>query len=411
MIDVVARDASTKTKLVRATLHLAAVAPSGGLSSRALAEEAHVSASAVNYAFGSLQNLLDEAKRYADDQISIFWADRINDLSLADLGAHDLAPLVFSINRQLVTEHPGAHALFWMDMINAARSGHGPVFSKSVQAEHRYWTKALAQSGLAHLHPSNLQAFGLALRCSYRLFELAEGFDPWAQALVNQLCRRLIGEHPIIEIDSLFRQRSEQAAQLSNGGAPPQHETASLIVQTTVNTILDAGVEAATFREIARRAGLSVSSVQHFFGSRKTYLAAAYQAIYAVARDRAIADVPAPHSLSIDDLSHFFARENPTSPILPHREFAAMQELMLTASFDRETRALAHGFLARTGQTSMQLLQSLKHARGVIGRLDAQILSLTLSHLVTLEVIGEVSTASSENLESLVRNFLTALFE
>ncbi|MEO0815823.1 MAG: TetR/AcrR family transcriptional regulator [Pseudomonadota bacterium] len=405
-------DGKTAAKLVQAVYAASAEARALSLSSRTVAGSAGVSASAINYTFGSLAELIDEARRQADRAAADFWNNQRKTLEIQGAQTADIAPLVFITTRQLISEHPGGQALFWKDVIESARLDKTTRFGAGFEAEHLYWDALLRRSGLHRLKAAIVQALSLALRFGYQVFQSPGAFDTWALALVNRFTVRVSGMTPETGTDSAVRAHAEQVAGLDMAPLDvSNHETARLILGTTVKTVLEAGADAATFREIARRSGLSVSSVQHFFGSRQAYLTAAFRTIFASAKDRAIKSVPEPRSLTIAELSAYFEREHPQTPLLPHSEFAAIQGLMLSAAQAPETLTLAQGLLARTGQTSLQLLNALKSPRGKISRLDAQLLSLILTHLVTLEITGRVPTKDGEGLDNLAKNLLAALFE
>ena len=87
-----------------------------------------------------------------------------------------------------------------------------------------------------------------------------------------------------------------------------------------------------------------------------------------------------------------------------------MQGLILSACHDDETRILAEGLLARTGQTSLHLLHALARPRGEISRLDAQIFSLIMTHLVTLQICGQIRPPETGALDELVHELLKAAF-
>jgi len=398
---------TTAQKLVRAVSITAARNGMGGLSSRALADEAGVSASAINYTFGSIDQLLDAAHRQADTLFCAHW-DRER-AALGDLqhSAADLGATLFLASRRLAIRYRGEQALFWARVIKAARLGDTAPFSEGLSSEHAHWRDVLDWAGLAGVDAALAQSFSLALRFAYHACGQPERFDPWAMVLAQRLAARLCGQAPTTAEDSAYRQRAESRASLSDEASVQRHDTARQIIETAVETILEGGAELATFREIAKRSGLSVSSVQHFFGSRRAYLVAAFQAIYARVRDRAVGDTPPQRSLSASQLSAYLADQNPT---LHHREFAAMQGLMLSACHDDETRILAEGLLARTGQTSLHLLHALARPRGEISRLDAQIFSLIMTHLVTLEICGQIRPPETRALDELVHELLKAAF-
>lgn len=411
MTTALAEPGTTAQKLLNAVSVTAARQGVAGLSSRSVADAAGVSASAVNYTFGCLDKLLELASGEADARAVDFWLQEQSDLATLQLHAGDLGPALFVATRRMVERLPGEQALFWADIVKAARVCAPTSMHAGLEAERRYWSELLDRSGLEHVDPALVQAFSLALRFAYQVFAAPGRFDPWALALVQRFSSRLSGRAHLAAGESAYRERAERLANLSEVTSVPRHQTARQILDAAVQTILERGAEAATFREIARRAGLSVSSVQHFFGSRRTYLIAAFQSIYAAARDRAITDVPPAGSLTARELSHHLASESPDTAMFSARDFAAMQGLMLSAAYDPDTRVLAEGLLARTGQTSFQLLQALTRPRGQICRLDAQILSMVMTHLVTLQIAGQIPQPPANGLKGLARHLLESLFE
>ncbi len=82
---------------------------------------------------------------------------------------------------------------------------------------------------------------------------------------------------------------------------------------------------------------------------------------------------------------------------------------MVAASLDPQASGVARGMFAQSGTTSEGVLRALKCPRAAFGRLDAQIFSLTMNHLRTLEVgsgLGEVELDRKVGI-----NLLTEFFE
>ena len=151
-------------------------------------------------------------------------------------------------------------------MIKAARLGETAPFAEGLYSEHAYWRDVFDRAGLAAVDAALAQSFSLALRFAYHACGQPERFDPWAMVLAQRLAARLCGEAPPTAEDSAYRQQAESRASLSDEARMKRHETAQQIIETAIETILEGGAELAKFREIANRSGLSVSSVQHFFG-------------------------------------------------------------------------------------------------------------------------------------------------
>lgn len=377
---------STPERLLQAAMEIAAARGASAIASRWLAEQAGVSPSAVNYAFGSLEGLVAEARRRGDSERAAYWAGTGRTLAGLDASPPDFGPALFSALRGAAATAPGPEALFWGDVIEAARVGRPVTDIEAVAAERACWDGLLAACGLAPSLGGLVQAFALGVRLAYRVFERPEAFDPWALALVLRFAERLTGGPCDAPLDSALRARAEARANRQEGVPVADHETARLIVRTTVDIVLAQGAEAATHRAISQRAGLSVSSVQHFFGGRRDYLLAAFQAIYQSARERAVPVMLAPGSLTAENLVAGLQSAPNGASEETRREFAAMNGLLLSAAADEATRPIAEGLVARTGQTSVHLLNALAARRGRIGRLDGQIVSMTLSHVATLDL-------------------------
>ncbi|MEL6661794.1 MAG: TetR/AcrR family transcriptional regulator [Pseudomonadota bacterium] len=397
----------TAERLILAVKRLAEDRSIAALSTRAIAEEAEVAPSAVNYSFGSFEGLIAAARADADASRRGDWRRRAVGLAGLCCEACDLGPMLFSTTRDVAVGQIGEEALFWDGVVQAARQSSTVAESNGVQAERLFWADVISACDLGWVPPEFLHAFSLALRFGYLVMRDADRFDPWAMALTNRFAERVTGGACDDAVDSAHRRRTEDVANLEDAAAIPEHDTARHILETTKRTILDDGADAATFREIARRSELSVSSVQHFFGSRKAYLAAAFTAIYENVRDRAVPDFTFERRLSASELAKRIEGGRPLSSALPQREYAAMQGVMLYASRDSELRTLSEGLFARAGQTSFQLLQALQKPRGPIGRLDAQLFSLIATHLTTLDLAsaprGDTQGASGSQTERLLQ--------
>ena len=401
---------TTSERLIAAVKTLATDRDVTGISSRALAEYAGVSASAINYTFGSLDHLIASAIDDAHITRAKAWRDSTSGLSELDCHPNDLGMVLYAGTREFAVAKAGDEALFWADTIRRARLNDKSTPTPGIMEELNHWAELLRLCGLETIEPALLCAFSLALRFAYRTFDNPNRFDPWAMALTQRFTDRLTGQNCNQPIDSAYRKLAEKRANLWNGAREAPHETAQLIMRTTTQIILENGAESATFREIAAKAGLSVSSVQHFFGSRNECLNAAYHSIYEAARERALSQVPKTQSLNIDDLLKLQTGQNDEDLLLMCRQFAAMSGLTLSASYNQDTRVLAEGLIARAGQTSLSLLCALLEPRGQIGRLDAQLFSLIASQFITLNIHGSFAERGIENISELNAKMLRTLF-
>ena len=390
--------------LVSAALEIAQLHGVAGISARSLADKAGVSASSVNYHFGSLEQLLQSVSVEADALRAAYWGQLLDSLETLSPSAFDFVPFVFSAIRSAITDHSGAEAVFWNDVLRAARTDQVCDCKLGIQEEGRFWQSLLAKCGLENVNAHVLHSFALALRFGYLIYRSPAQFDPWALALITQFGARAMGKGQ--PTDSAVRARAELALAGMQTQERPGHPTADSILSATVEILLREGAEIVTHRSVAKRAEISVSSVQHFFGTRSALLEAAYQEVLRQTLEKKLPEPPKPGTLSSDEI---FSADKERKQTSIHREFAAIQGVMLSVSFDPQASNIAQGMLARAGANSENVLRALRKPRGPFGRLDGQIFSLTMSHLRALEVSSGAEPGGLDRIVGL--NMLTEFFE
>jgi AcrR family transcriptional regulator len=390
--------------LIDAALGIAADTGVSAIAARSLGERAGMSASSVNYHFGSLGSLLETVSHRADLMRAAMWQDQLRELQTLTLRPSDFAPLAFSSIRQAISHNAGEEAFFWNDVLVAARTGSMISRRQAILEEASFWKTLLGACGIENIHLETLHCFALAVRLGYVVYHDLSAFDPWAFSLVTQFGARALGGGA--PTDSAIRARAEQSITAYDEAVAPKHPTAEAILMSTIDLLIQDGAEAITHRNVAKKAGLSVSSVQHFFGGRSSLLEAAFHEVLRQTLQQKLPEPPKEQSLSSKDAFQAGSGLKPESVL---REFAASQGLMLAASADLHTREIARGMFARSGANSRFILQALKSPRGAFGRLDAQIFSLTMNHVRTLSVCLE---SEPELLDVKVgRNLLAELFE
>lgn len=382
--------------LIRSTLQLAAADGAGALSSRAIGEHAGISPSAVNYRFGSLAGLIAAANTHVDHSRALAWQESCRKLEGLSLCPEDFGPAAFSALRDRIARLRGEESLFWHEAVGCCRKDGVPANTSGFAAEALFWETLLERCGMARVPPGVIQCFALAVRFAWMAFETPEEFDPWALALVMRFAERARGDAPKSDADCAWRQHAQAGAEFGQAALVPDHDTARRVVAAAIELIMSEGAPAVTHRSTAAKAGLSVSSVQHFFGSRQALLLAAYRSIYDTARHRALrSDMPV-GTLKPDALFKTLTAGRSNDPKQQKADFAAMHGLILSASETCGMRQIAKGLLARTGDTSMDILRALKDPRGKISRLDGQILSMTLSQTTILELFPKTGASAHE---------------
>jgi|GEM_PF-2915094 len=397
--------------LIGAVIGLASEQKLSTLSARTLGERAGVAASAVNYRYGSLAALIDAARHEADTICAAYWADQARRLEDLPLAEGDFAPLAFTTIQSIIRLHRGEERLLWQSRIEAARAGEMSGLFASATAERQFWGSLLEGCGMTSLLPGTLQSFASAIRFAYLAFPELSAFDSWALALLQRFTDRSQAR-AVSDTDSAVRLAAETAARHAESDTVPDHDTARRILGAAAALVMEQGAEAATHRAVAARAELSVSSVQHFFGTRRSILLAAFRAIYEQTRARTVPELPGNATLSPDQLLGLLDARLDTSPGDIRREFAAMNGLILSASEDEDSRVIAHGLIARQGAASMQLLAALRNFRGTPSRLDAQILSMVMSHHVWCDTPDDASSEGGKDSKDndVGRNLIECLF-
>jgi len=373
--------------LIKATTRLAATQGAGALSSRAIGELAGASASAINYRFGSLAGLVSASTAAGDKARADAWARARRQLGELSLRPDDFAPAAYTTLRQHCLALPGEDNLFWHAAIASCRRQAPLPDIGANEAELEFWRQLVARCSIPLQLAEPMTCFAQALRFSWQVFETPELFDPWAMALITRFAARAAGEAPATAADSAWRQFAETEAELEGGPPKSDHPSARRIVEATISLIMSEGAAAANHRSIAARAELSVSSVQHFFGTRRAILLAAFRQIFEAARNRTLAPQLPVGTLEANELFNTLSTGRHTDLGAFEADFAAMHGLILAASEHQGTRPIAKGLVARMGATSMGLLGALKNPRGAIGRLDGQILSMTLGQTAILGLV------------------------
>ena len=401
-------DREVNEPLIAATIRISALHGASALSSRTIGEFAGIAPSAINYRYGSLEGLIAQAGLVADRSRAAAWQSRAARLDALSLGPDDFGPGVYSALRDHVANCRGEEILFWNEVISCCRTSRAPASAEGFEAEDAFWGKLLKVCGITRLQPQVMQCFALAVRFAWMIFETPEAFDAWAFALVTRFADRARGNAPASDGDPAWRRHAAAQAGLEKAPAIPDHDTARRVIKATIDLIMSQGAASVTHRSVAARANLSASSVQHFFGSRQTLLLAAYRAIYSAARQRTLrTDLPV-GTLEADRLFSEITSQDLANPGENEAAFAAMHGLILSASQTDEMRAIAKALIARMGEASMDILGALKHPRGTISRLDAQILSMTLGQSVVRNLFLTPHSEAAE-MDSSVEDYGTGI--
>ena len=412
-MSVQTRSLTNSELLVQSVFELAATRGVTALSSRRIAEHVGVSPSAINYCFGNQAALLHHARKVDDDMRAQFWKQKARILSDLTLSPSDFGPELFSMQREAIASHPAGEALFWADAIDSYRQAKPIKYSAATNAERSFLANLIEACGISKLGEKTLQSFCLGIRFGYRVHKNPVRFDPWALSLVTQFAVRAAGRAPDAEIDCGRRQLAETEAMRVRSVDVSPHQTAQRIIRTAIEIVLQAGPVSVTHRAVANRAGLSVSSVQHFFKDRQFLLNAVFQKMHEDARDTAIPDPLDERTLTTKDLIDRIGFDKIGSDSMEVRRLGTIFAIMLSAADNATTRRIAEGLLAQMGQSSQSVLRALKNPRGAIGRLDAQIFSFIgwQSAVIALTETNGASNPEPALRTEIIENLLVSLFE
>lgn len=396
--------------LIEAVIKVSGQEGPEGLTARRISSVAGTSPSTINYKYASIDDLKSAAWTVADARLAEAWRSAQLDLADLKLEISDLAPMLFATIRRILVEHRGCHSVFWEALLQHSRAGLPFEAPQSYLAERAFFASLLNALERQQDETPLLHTLALALRFGYLMFREPSHFDAWAFALVQRFCERFSGAAPHLASDSAARVQAETAIAVLQMPSTSRHETAVAILAAARAIAMQQGAPALTHRAVASRAGLSVSSVQHFYGSSASLLSAVYMSVLTDMRDKTVPELPKPHSLTNADVVEKLLFAAPGTERPSSGDQVALLGLLLSASRRSETRSLAHGFLANVGKSSAVMLNAMKAPRGVIGRLDAQLFSLCSAHFAILELCESPHTDPTPEWAQFMKQLIGSLF-
>lgn len=396
--------------LIEAVIKVSGLEGPEALTARRVSSVAGTSPSTINYKYTSIDDLKAAAWAIADARLAEAWRSAQSDLADLKLEISDLAPMLFATIRRILVEHRGCHCVFWEALLLHSRARLPFEQPQSYLAEQAFFSSLLSAMGHQQDETPLLHTLALALRSGYLMFREPSYFDAWAFALVQRFCERFSGAVPHLASDSAARVQAETAIAVLQMPSTSRHETAIAILAAARAIAMQMGEPALTHRAVASRAGLSVSSVQHFYGSRASLLSAVYLSVLTDMRDKAVPELPQPHSMTNADMVEKLLFAAPGTERPNSRDQVALLGLIMSASRRSETRSLAHGFLANVGKSSAVMLNAMKAPRGAIGRLDAQLLSLCSAHFAILELCQSPHTDPTPEWARFMKQLIRSLF-
>lgn len=265
--------------LVTAFLEQMAEAGHAGASARAVAARAGASPSAINYHFGSIEQLFGSAQRHAlalardgleaalseaeqggpwaPDALPAFVAGLLDDWARTrTLLAHAEAEALIEANWR-----PSESAAAWLDLWAG------------------FWERALPAFSV---DPA-LVPIASAMLQSERLGHLARWRPVYDRPALHEICVRIVGRltgSPELARRPAPWRETAEALSCEAVDLPLLHGPARRVAEAVVAAVDEGGEAALTHRAAALKAGLSLGAVTHYFPNRAALMAAGYASLY-----------------------------------------------------------------------------------------------------------------------------------
>jgi DNA-binding transcriptional regulator YbjK len=381
---------SAASRLIDAAARLAAEGGVKAVTTRAAAQAAGTSASAVTTALGGRQELLVAVFEHARAQ-----ALARDQAALADLSGLGLTPCMMGdwLSAYLYAEaHEGRGGLLLRREMYL-QVGRIPELLPTA----RLWRDqdlAFARAVL-ELFGVDAEKAGVLVEGLHALVGLFPVVTPsisrtaWAEQAIRHFCARLCETsppsapwRPLIEARA-----GEMAASFYEDDAlSPQAE---LILEAAVRLLAHVGAAGLSHRQLASEAGVPLSATTYYFKNREAILEATFKRVYSGLASEAREITPQMSAISIDQLSEASSSISLDAQGGLSAPMVVIDELLAAAFRDPELEPFAAHILSSRGQTTALILP---HLTGVTlddwVREDAFLLSLLgLSSMSALQVL------------------------
>lgn len=374
-----------------------------GLTAREISKRAGLSPSGFLYRYGSREAFLAEFASWLIKEDQKRWKAYASELSDAPT-PDSLKSLAHAVVTDRIDAHREMLLSMWEFQLLASRSADfSPFLAAWRKHDVDFWSDMLPRFGL----PSSLAAgwAGSLLGCM-RIGLMSDkplSGRIWMDDILTRLTERLFNTTPSRPGDSLARQDAETNLATPNAVQEKDGTTRSRIISAASNIIMEDGCAALSHRAIAKKTGISLSSTTHHFQTLNDILSAAFETIYAAAREQA---------QQLPRQNRTYTRTEFSRDILPNlagpqqigRTGAmAMDDIMLRAARDSANKSLAAGLIALSGSTTLGLLAGISDSEKTYDRLDSHIVRLCLNGVMCGADVSE-----GGNFTPQVAEFLSA---
>lgn len=404
---------SAATRLVAAGVELTAAGGVKSVTTRAAAQAAGTSASAVTTALGGRQGLLcaifEHGRQLAAERDAAALAELAERPLVSGLFGDWLAAYLQSEAQQgrsvvLLRRELYLQVSRMPELLSIARSWR--------EQDLTFCRQILERFGLPVEHAALLLE---AVHALVELFPVSGGAlmrTAWAQQAVRHFCARLTGApppgtpwRPLIEAEA-----SEAASRRQDGAArAPQAE---LILKAAVTLLARVGAAGLSHRALAEEAGVPLAATTYHFANRDSILEGAFSRVYE-ALSREARDINlGPETLSISDLAQQSALITLDEEGELVESMMVIDELLAAAFRDPGLEPFALHLLSSRGQTTAMILPALKGVTvDAWSREDAFLISLLgLSAVQSLRVTpkAERAACARQSYEDRLRAILRA---
>lgn len=381
---------SAASRLIDAGARLAAAGGVKAVTTRATAQAAGTSASAVTTALGGRQELLAAVFEHACSQALVR-----DHAALADLKGLQLTPQLMGdwLSAYLSAEaHEGRDGLLLRREMYLQVARIPELLPTARRWREQDLAFARAVLGLFGVEASKAEILVEALHALVGLFPVVTpsiSRTAWAQQVIRHFCARLCGAQPqsapwrpLIEARA-----SEMAAIFHDKDTLPTQ--AELILEAAVRLLARVGAAGLSHRQLAAEAGVPLSATTYYFKNREAILEAAFKRVYAELASEARDITPEMRAISIDQLAEASSALSIDAEGELSAPMVVMDELLAAAFRDPDLEPFAAHILSSRGQTTALILP---HLTGVKlddwAREDAFLLSLLgLSSMSALQVL------------------------
>jgi len=324
-------------RLVAAAAHQVATRGLAAASSRSIAQEAGVAASAINYKFASIERLFFSAFEQGAHWSQPWMAQRLAEIAALPKGPAGAALALEHVIAGWTLDNRWLALLYQEGL--AAMPGAGPVAAWT-RAWRDFWVAVAMTLGLGETDGRLMHLFFE----SEALYNLSDWSPALERAALREMCEHLaavyLGGTASAWPTGALEQAEQASGVLRAGAVPPAAEK---IVEAAAEIVEASGLAGLTHRAVAVRAGVTTGSVTHHFRTMESLIAGTIRG-QVLAMQRGAAGAPERPSVALapaltadglfDAMADYMVTDRPWGPALRRRHLflATLRRSDLVAS-------------------------------------------------------------------------------